>query len=106
MRSHQQKTSFHTLRTRLGSGDMSGFAGVSLGPFLRAGQPFAKHRAQAAVNDRASDRDAAPQLSLTAASTALFKIGPLEASGNRPQRYEARGEGVSSRGDILCPSGT
>jgi hypothetical protein len=51
------------------------------GPFLRLGQPHAKHRAQAAVNDRASDRDAAPKASLTVASTVLLKTGPLEARG-------------------------
>jgi hypothetical protein len=64
------------------------------------------NRDQFHFSDRASDRDTAPQESLTAASTVLLKIGPLEASGKRSQRYEARGEDGSSRGVILCPSGT
>jgi hypothetical protein len=60
----------------IGSKDKSGFAGVSLfgkkGPFLRPGQSHAKHRAQAEVNDRASDREAAPKASLMVASTVRF----------------------------------
>jgi hypothetical protein len=75
------------------------------GPFLRPGQPQPEHRAQATVNDRTSDRDAAPKASLTVVSTVLLKIGPRDAR-ERPQLYEARGEDGSSRGDILCPSGT
>jgi len=42
------------------------------GPFLRPGQPHAKHRAQATVNNRGCDRNAAPKASLTVASTVLL----------------------------------
>jgi hypothetical protein len=75
VRGHEQKTSLKTLGTRLGPG-------LSLAPpwFLCSArgavsppdQSHAEHRAQAAVNDRASDRDTAPKASLTVASTMLL----------------------------------
>jgi hypothetical protein len=109
MRSHQQQTSFDTLGTRLGPETslaspafLCSAKGGAVSP-PRPTQP--EHRAQATVNDRASDRDAAPKASLTVVSTVLLKIGSLDAR-ERPQLYEARGEDGSSRGDILYPSGT
>jgi hypothetical protein len=74
MRSLQQETSFDMLGTRWGPRlniARRRFFVRLKGPFLRPGQPHAKHRAQAAVNDRVSNRDAAPKASLTVASTVL-----------------------------------
>jgi hypothetical protein len=88
---NQQKTSFHTLGTRLGpviSLARRRFFVRLKGPFLRPGEPHAKRRAERWYNDRTSDRDTAPTASLTVASTVLLKIGPLEASGKRPQPCE------------------
>jgi hypothetical protein len=74
MRSLQQETSFDMLGTRWGPRlniARRRFFVRLKGPFLRPGQPHAKHRAQAAVNDRVSNRDAAPKASLMVASTVL-----------------------------------
>ena len=50
VRGHEQKTSFHTLGTKLGPGislaPSSFFCSVKEGPFLRSDQSHAKHRAQ------------------------------------------------------------
>jgi hypothetical protein len=46
--------------------------------FLRPDQSHALHRAQAEVDDRASDREAAPKASLTVASTVCFSDPKLE----------------------------
>jgi hypothetical protein len=76
VRSREQKTSVLTLEDQIGSSDKFGFAGLSLfgkkGQFLRPHQSHAVHRAQAEVNDRASDREAAPKASRTAASAVCF----------------------------------
>jgi hypothetical protein len=64
----------HTLGTRLGPvinlASLRFFVRLK-GPFLRPGQPHAKHHTLATVNDRASDRDTAPKASLTVESTVL-----------------------------------
>jgi hypothetical protein len=67
MRSHQQKTSFHTLVTRLRPEIKSGFAGAFCSAKGAVSPPRptscqAPHGAT--VNDRASGRDAAPKASL------------------------------------------
>jgi hypothetical protein len=53
------------------------------GPFICSGQPQTKQRA-ATVNDRASDRDAAPKASLTIASTVLLDIESLNDKAAAP----------------------
>jgi hypothetical protein len=81
VRSHEQTISFHMVGTRLGPG-------LNLAPpaffiwlkgAVSACRPTSARvsRAQAAVNDRASDRDMATKASLMVASTVLL-AGKLE----------------------------
>ena len=74
VRSHEQKTSFLTLGTRLGPAIslVSAAFLCSAKKGLRPHQSHAELRAQAEVNDRANDREVVPKPSLTVASTVFF----------------------------------
>jgi hypothetical protein len=106
-RSHRQRTSFHTLGTRLGP-EMSLASPAFLCSAKAAGSPPQPTSAWAPRGATVNDRDTAPKASLTVASTVLRQIGHPEEGGKRPQRYEASGKMSALVGetDILCPSGT